>query len=156
DVEAARAGADPRLLGRAEATLAPWWDEAAPPAEVLLLRATIRQSRHAFDEALADLDRLVGEAPGDAQAWLTRAVVLGVRARYAAGLAGCERLATLASPFVAEACRAPLLGVTGQARDARAALLAALPGAPAGAEQGWGLSLLGEIERWIGDDRAAE
>src|SRR6185503_6044077 len=44
DIEAARAGADPRFLGRAEAALASWWDRADAPPEVLLLRATIRQS----------------------------------------------------------------------------------------------------------------
>ena len=71
-IAAARSGGDPRYLGRAEAALRPWWDDPAPPAEALLLRATIKQSRHEFEPALADLDRLVAETPDDAQAWLTR------------------------------------------------------------------------------------
>src|SRR5689334_15669042 len=36
DVQAARDGADPRFLGRAEAALAPWWSEASAPPEVVL------------------------------------------------------------------------------------------------------------------------
>ena len=57
--------------------------------------------------------------PDDPQAWLTRAVVLGVRGPYAEGLASCARLEALASPLVVAACRAPLLGVTGRARTRR-------------------------------------
>jgi hypothetical protein len=40
DIELARERSDPRYLGRAEAALAPWWSDDAPPA-VLVLRATI-------------------------------------------------------------------------------------------------------------------
>ena len=38
-----------------EAALTPWWNLAEPPVEVLILRATLRQRRHEFDSALADL-----------------------------------------------------------------------------------------------------
>ena len=42
-----------------------------------------------------------------------------MRGRYAEGLASCARLEALASPLVVAACRAPLLGVTGRARQRR-------------------------------------
>jgi len=155
-VAAARATGDPRFLGRAEAALRPWWDEAGPPAEALLLRATIRQSRHEFEPALADLDRLVAAAPDDPQAWLTRAVVLGVRGRYREGLASCARLEALASPLVVAACRAPLLGVTGRTREAGAALAAATRFARTSVEVAWGEALRADLEQWSGDVRAAE
>jgi Tfp pilus assembly protein PilF len=155
-VAAARSSGDPRFLGRAEAALRPWWDEASPPAEALLLRATIRQSRHEFEPALADLDRLVAAAPDDPQAWLTRAVVLGVRGRYREGLASCARLEALASPLVVAACRAPLLGVTGRTREAAAALAAATGFARTPGEAAWAEAVLADLELWSGDARAAE
>src|SRR5262245_6860084 len=89
EIEAARASGDPRFLGHAEAALAAWWEQERPPRPVLLLRATVRQARHEFDAALADLDRLVEEAPDDEQALLTRAVVLGVLGRYGAAVESC-------------------------------------------------------------------
>lgn len=155
-IAAARSGGDPRHLGRAEAALRPWWDDPDPPAEALLLRATIRQSRHEFGPALADLDRLVAATPDDAQVWLTRAVVLGVRGRYAEGLASCARLEALASPLVVAACRAPLLGVTGRARTAAAALAGELRHARSGVEAVWAEAVLADLAVWSGDPGGAE
>src|SRR5256885_9815128 len=54
-IEAARETGDPRFLGQAQSALTPWWTEPSPPAPALLLRATLRQSTHDFDGALADL-----------------------------------------------------------------------------------------------------
>src|SRR5882672_7125574 len=51
-VEIGRTEADPRYYGHAEALLQPWWRLGAPPADVLLLRATLRQNRHEFSAAL--------------------------------------------------------------------------------------------------------
>ncbi len=65
-VQASRAEADPRLLGRAQALLSTWWDLPTPPAEVRLLRATIRQSLHDFPAALSDLNILLQEDPQNA------------------------------------------------------------------------------------------
>jgi len=170
DVQAARDGADPRFLGRAEAALAPWWSEASAPPEVVLLRATIRQARHEFDAALVDLDRLV-RSGGDgadqtlappatqaiqAQALLTRAVILGVKARYDEGLASCARLAGLASPFVRAACRAPLLGLTGRAAGGATELAGVLDQAAGPAEAAWGRAVLADLARSEGDERGAE
>lgn len=162
DVTAARDRADPRFLGRAEAALAPWWDRPDPPAEVVLLRATIRQARHDFEPALADLDALVARPPATVgtttlvQAWLTRAVVLGVKARYADALASCARLDELATPFVRAACRAPLLGLTGKATVAATELVAVLDRASSAAEVAWARSLLADLARAAGDDHGAE
>src|SRR6185503_20195154 len=73
-IERARADADPRYLGYAQAALAPWWNAGAP-ASVLVLRATIRQSLHDFPSALADLSAALEIEPRNAQAWLTRATI---------------------------------------------------------------------------------
>ena len=78
----ARAEADPRFLGYAEAALGYWSNLAQPPASVLVVRATIRQSNHDFARALADLDLAVKLDPNNTQAWLTRASIFQVQGRY--------------------------------------------------------------------------
>src|SRR5262245_4626290 len=156
EIETARASSDPRFLGHAEAALAAWWEDQRPPAAVLLLRATIRQARHEFDAALVDLNRLLEGAPDDEQALLTRAVVLGVLGRYGEAVESCGRLPPRTSTFVVAACRAPLLGVTGRARQAARELSDSMGAATSPRERAWGLSLLGEVARWVGDEHAAE
>jgi hypothetical protein len=125
-IEQAHRSGDPRDWGQAQSALAPWWSAAEPPAEVRLLRAMIRQSRHDFAGALADLDALVGSAKAAAsmsgadgasarraayarhgspalalraQAELTRAGIHQVQGRYADARAGCERL--MGDPYAA-------------------------------------------------------
>ena len=155
-VEARRSGGDPRLLGRAQATLAQWWNEPAPPPQVRLLRATLKQSFHDFEGALVDLDAQVAADPSDEQAWLTRATVLSVLARYPEAERSCEPLAGV----VATVCRAQVWGVTGRAKEAVAALDAqqATPSVHperSRGERAWVLSVMGELERWAGDDARA-
>lgn len=149
--EARRSAGDPRLLGRAQAMLSPWWNEASPPPQVRILRATLKQSFHDFEGALSDLEAQVAADPADAQAWLTRATVLSVLARYPEAQASCEQLG--ANPVVGTVCKAQVMGVTGRAKEA-AAMLEALQ--PAAEERAWVLSVRGELERWVGDDTRAE
>jgi tetratricopeptide (TPR) repeat protein len=155
-VEEARRRGDPRFLGYAEAALGRWWDQPIPPQPVLLLRATIRQSRHEFEAALADLDALVARWPDEPQGWLTRAVVLTVRGRYPEARASCAALATLAPPLVRAACEAPIDGLTGRSRAARRTMEAALAAARTPGEEAWAHSILGELCAWGGDAVAAE
>src|SRR3984893_16031061 len=82
DISRARATGDLRFLGYAEAILAPWMQQPPVAPPVLILNATILQSRHAFDASLAELDEALQARPQDAQAWLTRATVLRVLGRY--------------------------------------------------------------------------
>ena len=155
-IEAARREADPRYLGRAQAALSPWWTEAAPADdEVLRLRAIIRQARHDFDGALADLDRLVARSPLDAQAHLVRAGLLVLRGQPERARISCQALAPLVSPLTVAACLAPLDAAAGKTAAAAAALEASLSRAPE-SERAWGLSVLGEIRFWAGDLPAAE
>jgi tetratricopeptide (TPR) repeat protein len=158
DIEASRRRGDPRYLGQAQAALAPWWDLPSPPEPVLVLRATIRQSLHDFDGALADLDRVVAQAPGDAQAWITRSVVLSVRGRYAEAKASCQPLRTLVPALVFTICDGSVDALTGGAAGAYDRIeqsLAASPGAPADV-RAWAASNLAEIAARLGrnDDAA--
>jgi tetratricopeptide (TPR) repeat protein len=156
DIQQARARSDPRFLGYAQAALGPWWELESPPPPVLLLRATIRQSTHDFERALADLDALVKLTPDDAQAWLTRSVVLGVRGRYDEARQSCQPLAGRTSPLVLAVCHASLEGVTGDAAGAYERLSRATRRSASLEEQSWASSILGEIATRRGDVPGAE
>ena len=155
-VEAARRQGDPRFLGRAEAVLAPWWDAAAPPDEVLLLRATIRQGLHDFTGARVDLDALVVRRPDDAQALVTRAVVAMVTGDVERAGADCARVGVLAGDLLAVACAAPLATRGGGARAAYDRLGTLIAQSPRGPVVAWATTARGELARALDDDRAAE
>lgn len=157
-LQKARATSDPRQLGQAQATLAPWWDQAAPPVPVLLLRATIRQSGHAFDAARRDLEQVIAQEPGNAQAWLTLATIQQVTGDLAGATSSCERTLPAASATIGTICRAAVDGVSGQAGRAYAALdeLASrdrLAHEPV-AVQTWAMTLQGELAERL--DRASD
>jgi Tfp pilus assembly protein PilF len=152
---------DPRYLGWAQASLAAWWDLPSPPQQVLVLRATIRQSNHEFEAALVDLDRAVAMEPEDAQAWLTRAVVQGVRGDVAGARESCERLRGIdgVRALVIEACVAGIAQTGGGAREAEARLaetLAADRGRSGEGVRAWALSILGDLAAHRGDRAEAE
>ena len=142
---------DPRELGVAQAALAPWWNRADAPAEVRLVRATVMQSQHFFDDASRELDAVLAmpsaSLPIRAQAELTRAGVQQVLGHFGEAEAGCRRLAG-ADYFAlgsgvrlnAQACIAELSSLQGHA-DTAAATLARLAGAP---EPGSATTLAGE------------
>jgi tetratricopeptide (TPR) repeat protein len=152
DIEQARARSDPRFLGYAQAALARWWDDPAAPADVLVLRATIRQSLHDFVGSLADLDVVVARDPDNAQAWITRSVVLTVRGRYDEALASCAPLERLSPPLVSAVCVGSVEAVTGRAESAYArienALVAAASVTPD--EHAWAASTLAETATRLG------
>jgi predicted Zn-dependent protease len=156
-IEAARETGDPRFFGQAQAALAPWWNEPNPPAQALLLRATLKQSTHDFPGALADLGRLIAANPRDGQAVLTRATVLTVQGRYAEARADCARIARFTVPLVTIACDAAAASVSGEAASAYRALTGALAAraADAGLAE-WAQTLAGEIAQRRGDAAAAE
>ncbi len=163
-IERARLHGDPRELGLAQAALKPWWAQPEPPAAVRLLRATIRQSQHDFDAALADLDALAADVaaplPLRAQARLTRATVRQVTGRLALAeddcraLAGPEFASLGASVSVpARACAAELRSLRGQPREAAAALAALAREAPG---DSWLALVRAELAQRMGDHAAAE
>lgn len=156
-IEQGRTEGDPRFLGQAQAILAPWWNEPTPPPAVLLLRATIRQNAHEFDQALADLDELLDRQPTNAQAWLTKAAILQVQARYDEARRACQRLARLAAPHILLGCLSDLAGVTGQAAKGRELLRQVLlESIISGRERIWIATILAETAARTGALREAE
>jgi Tfp pilus assembly protein PilF len=157
-VRASRVEGDPRFLGYAESALAPWWKDPDAPTSVVLLRATIRQSRHEFDASVADLDRVLARNPRSAQALLTRATVLTVQGKYGPARDDCRRLEGLAPEIYPATCAAAIDGVTGKAKLAYDTLDARLAGAARvdAAGRAWAHTLQGELAARRGDPPAAE
>jgi tetratricopeptide (TPR) repeat protein len=156
DIAAARREADPRYLGYAEAALAPWWQKDHPPREVLVLRATIRQSRHDFKAALADLRKALTMDPMDPQAWLTQATVLFIQGRYAEAKASCDALSTIGTPLLTATCEAPILAMMGNGPVGTHRLESLLASSPQQSLRPWAHSVLGELWYWQGEETKAE
>jgi tetratricopeptide (TPR) repeat protein len=157
NVELYRTRSDPRYLGRAQAALGAFWDDAAPPAPARLMRATILQSNHDFAGALTDLDVLVASEPNDPQPRLTRAVVLVVLGRYADANRDCDALRSSGGPLVFAVCFAGAHGMTKEATAARDGLAAELARRRThGGERAWASSVLGELELRLGSFEQAE
>jgi predicted Zn-dependent protease len=158
NIDTARRESDPRFLGRAQAALGPWWNDPEAPAQVILLRATIRQSLHEFEPALADLDLLARRVPDEPQVWLTRGTVLAVRGRYEEARESCAELPRLAPAWVGATCSASIDSQSGHAKEGLATLTDALrrdaPKDPAATA--WTLSTLGEVAMRAGEDGVAE
>ncbi|MBC8117977.1 MAG: hypothetical protein H7X75_00180 [Burkholderiaceae bacterium] len=144
-IQAGRASGDPRTLGYAEAALNGMPETGPNGVEVLVLRATIEQSRHRFEEARTFLDRAIEQAPSHVQARLTRATIAYVGAQLDAARADCEALRGSAPP-VAMICTA--IGDSLSGNNTRA--LSALQSVSDPALRGWALSLAGEIHEQQG------
>ncbi len=157
-VALARAEADPRHLGHAQTALGPWWDAASPPAPVLVLRATLRQSLHDFPAALADLDAAIKADPRDARAWLTKATVHTVRGEFDAARRACVPLLRLADRLTATTAAATVASLTGDAAGSVRLLGAALAEAPDAplATRVWALTQLAETEARLGHAAGSE
>jgi tetratricopeptide (TPR) repeat protein len=167
-IELGRAQGDPRYFGYAQAALTPWWNDAAPPLPALLLRATLLQSNHRFDEAIRDLETVLRMDPANAQAWLTLATVQVVRGQHGAAVRSCGRLSSLAGQLVSITCLANAVARSDAAPGAEA--VGGAGGAGAGAWDGtmrgtgpgmagvrmWALTLLGELAARRGDHAQAE
>lgn len=152
-IEQARAESDPRYLGYAEAALKPWWDLGAPPVNVLVLRATLKQSVHNFGGALDDLALGLQRDPRNAQAWLTRATVLQVQGKYEEALASCDRLRAIAPFGIHIVCAANVASLKGRAKQSYDALLRLSPVPES--QRSWVETSLAEIaERLSLRDRA--
>jgi len=157
-IEQARLEGDPRYLGYAEAALAPWWKLASPPEQVLVLRATVRQSTHQFQEALADLDQAVKRDTDNVQAWLTRATVQMITGDFAAAKASCMRLYSRAPQLVVQTCLSNIANVSGQGPASYQQLAAALAAQrdTTPAIRVWVATLLGEMAARAGDNAGAD
>jgi Tfp pilus assembly protein PilF len=158
ELELSRLTGESRYLGYAQAALTPWWTDAQASPPIVLLRASVKQRRHDFPEAMADLDVVVAADPSNAKAWFARALVHEVQGNYAAALEDCSHLDRLVDPLASASCHYTVAGLNGRAHDsyiALSALLAQVPEAPAG-EQEWAQTTLADIATRLGNTAEAE
>ncbi|MCA0239618.1 MAG: hypothetical protein LCI02_02070 [Proteobacteria bacterium] len=149
---------DPRDAGYAQAALAPWWTQAAPPAEVRVARAVLRQFRHDFDGALADLQPVVQQDPDDERAWAWIVAIHMVQAHYEQAREACEQGLGDGPDLLAQGCLAQVEAATGQAAPALARLDTALAADrdATPAQRLWALTRLAETHERLGQAAAAE
>jgi tetratricopeptide (TPR) repeat protein len=147
-IEIGRAEFDPRYFGYAQAALAPWLAMPAPPIDVLVLGAVLKQQQHDFDGALKDLEALLRRDPRNAQAWLSSASILQVQGEHRKAIAHCASLASLpGSGFTGAVCLGKGLGLSGQAEKAYRLVQRTLDDEPEARAKDrlWALTILAEI-----------
>jgi tetratricopeptide (TPR) repeat protein len=154
-VQQSRSSGDLRFLGYAEAALAPWIKRAPANPDVLVLQATILQSRHDFAAALSILDQALAIRSKDAQALLIRATVLRVLGRYAEAGESCEQFSALVQAGLAALCSEGVRGLNGHLRASYDALAQISPQGWQNSEKCWLYSELGEMAVRLGDNAAA-
>lgn len=156
-LETARIEADPRYYGYAEAAVSTWWQLPQPPADVLLIRATIRQHQHDFGGALTDLNDVLNEQPSNAQAWLTQAVIQSVKGDYPASMRSCLMLKRLTPSLVATTCLSHAASLNGSGQPAYQLLHKTYAQTPKAdpATRLWALTVLAETAVRQGDQPAA-
>ncbi|MGB8764598.1 MAG: hypothetical protein WCD07_07365 [Burkholderiales bacterium] len=150
---------DPRFIGYAQNALAPWWNAADAPIEVLVLRASIKQYRHEFSDALADLSLAQARNPAYVSAWTTSAAIHTVQARYDEARRHCDKLFTLTSRVLAQGCVSSIDSINGKSAQAYAALLKELQQAkpePTPEQKLWVQTRLGEMAQRSDDLALAE
>jgi len=149
---------DPRYIGYAQSALTPWWGQAEPPIEVLVLRAGLKQYLHHFDAALADLTQALARDPGNLTAWPYRAVIYIVTARYEEARGDCRQLYSRDQGLIATACEPTVDALTGSAATAYARLAEALRKNPDAtpSQRLWVLTRLAEIAQRLGNLTEAE
>jgi tetratricopeptide (TPR) repeat protein len=154
-IQQSRLTGDLRFLGYAEAVLAPWISRAPPNADVLVLQATLQQSRHDFAASLATLDRALAIRPKDPQALLIRATVLRVLGRYSEAGTACLDFSALVEPRLGALCMESLRGLNGNLQSAYAALTRISPQGWLNSEKSWLYCELGEMAVRLGKEADA-
>jgi hypothetical protein len=149
---------DARYLGRAEAVLAPWLALSPAPIPVLLVHATILQSRHDFDGARAQLQSILLRDGDNAQAWLTLASVDLVQGQLSAARRACAHLLESSDQLVPAGCLSSLNAVNGHADNAYQVLSLMWPQAQAEsvAVQSWLQGILADSAKYLGSPLAAD
>jgi tetratricopeptide (TPR) repeat protein len=121
-IDYGRSTGDARYLGRAMAVIAPFMTQPAPPIPVLLVHATIQQSRHFFKASRDELLHILQRDPDNVQALLTLSTVAMVQGDHDLANRLCVQLTNAAGNFMGMICSASLRGLSGKGDQAYALL----------------------------------
>jgi len=146
DMAAARG--DPRYVGYAEAVVNRFPQPL--PLDLLSLRAVLRQYRHDFAGALADLSDVLKRDPTYAMAHAWRGAIFLVQADYAAAQKECAALYGLGRNNLGDACQGLAQAYGGQLDAGYRTLQRALGRVNDTDSRLWVLTRLGEIAAWRG------
>jgi tetratricopeptide (TPR) repeat protein len=155
-IQQSRLRGDLRYLGYAQAVLAPWVTRDPAVPDVLVLQATLQQSRHEFSASLATLGRALTARPNDPQALLIQATVLRVLGRYPEAAAACQQFSRFVEPRLGALCIQSLRGLNGHLESSYTALLQVSPLGWLSSEKSWLYSELGEMAVRLGRDDEAQ
>lgn len=153
-----RSTGDARFLGRAMAVIEPFMKQAAPPIPVLLMHATIQQSRHFFEASRQELAHILKLDRDNGQAWLTLATVAMVQGDVDLANKACVQLTNNAGDFMGMVCSASLRSLTGHGKQAYALLtMVEDPGPKAPPEiKSWIEGLMADVAVRMGKPELAE
>jgi len=149
---------DARYLGRSAAVIAPWMSLQPVPTPVLLVDATILQSRHYFSAARVELVSILERQPNDLQALLTLGAVAQVQGDFETTRQACRYLLSAGDPLIPLVCLSSLNSVTGHAAASVRVLDALWPRAHSQplAIQSWMQGIMADAAKYLGDDAAAD
>jgi tetratricopeptide (TPR) repeat protein len=119
-IDYGRSTGDARFLGLAMAVIQPAMQQPVPPISVLLVHATIQQSRHFFDDSRTELLQILKRAPDNAQAWLILSSIATLQGDDPLANDACVHLANASSDLMGIICTASLRSVTGHVEQAYA------------------------------------
>jgi tetratricopeptide (TPR) repeat protein len=149
---------DAHFAGYAEAVIAPWLHSTPPPADALVIQATILQYRHQFADARDLLQQALKIDPRHPQAWLTLATLDMVQGDYKTAARDCAQVTNTAGVDLGLGCSGNLRSYIGQARQSLTILQhveSTDATAPAG-YRAWIEGLLAESAERLGDWPLAE
>lgn len=107
---------DPRHLGLAKGVLQRYERSGGTlTPELLLERASILESEHAFNESLTDLAAVIKAQPGNAQAWLNTATIQRLQGNYDQSLESCQKVSDAGQSSLGLSCKLLTESFTGNA-----------------------------------------
>ncbi|MEZ5534878.1 MAG: hypothetical protein R3F02_04570 [Thiolinea sp.] len=125
-IQLARETSDQSYYRKADKLLKPWAIKTGIPGarekpvtdELRLIRATLAQHNHDYQQASDDLLYLIRKHPKHTQAWLTLSSIQLVQANYPQAEVSCTALSRISSYWLASLCYSQLYSFTGSAERA--------------------------------------
>ncbi len=157
-IQQSRNTGDPRFLGYAEGLLKQW--DKPMTDRLKVLQATVDQSNHRFEKAIASLDDVLSTGENrqqKLQARLMLANIYLVQGQYDAAAVQCGKLAQALPGLISASCQASVLARTGQPEAAYEQLKQVHARNPQASpvSQLWAEGTLGDIAAQL-DNPAAE